>query len=75
MTTIRILLAKAIFTEISSKTMTLVSMGLWESMEGIIPRTSPYNLDVRLSVHPASETLNFCFCSCAGNRGMIHGLP
>ena len=44
------------------------------SMGGIIPRTSQLNLDVRLSVHPASETLSLCFCSCAGNRDRIRVL-
>ncbi len=31
-----------------------------------MPRPSLLNLDVRLSVHPASDALSFCFCSCGG---------
>ena len=44
-------------------------------MGGMTLRTSPYNLDVRLSEHPASETLSRYFCSCGGNRDNFRGQP
>jgi hypothetical protein len=40
----------------------------------IIPRTSPLDPDVRVSVHPAPDVLSFCFCSCASNHDSFHGL-
>ena len=43
-------------------------------MENITPRTSLLNLDVRFSVHPASETFSVCFCSCECNRDKIRAL-
>ncbi len=40
-----------------------------ESRAGIILRPSLLNLDVRVSVHPASDVLTLRFCSCRLNRG------
>ena len=34
-----------------------------------MPRPSLLNLDVRVSVHPASDVLSFRFCSCGGIGG------
>ncbi|MBS3029307.1 MAG: SBBP repeat-containing protein [Dolichospermum sp. DET50] len=47
---------------------------LVESKAGIIPRSSLLNLGVRLSPHPASDVLNFRFCSCEYSRGSFHEL-
>ena len=47
---------------------------LVESRESIISRPSLLNLYVRLSVHTASEYLDFNFCSCVDNHGRIHVL-
>ena len=49
--------------------------GLVESMGDIIPRTSLLNLDVQLSLHPASDVLSLRFCSCVYNRDNFRGLP
>ena len=43
-------------------------------MEGITPRTSLFNLGVRVSLHPAFDVLSFRICPCADNHGMIHVL-
>ena len=48
---------------------------LVESKAGIIPRSSLLNLDVRLSSHPASDSIRQCLCSCVRNRGMTHVEP
>ncbi len=35
-------------------------------------RPSHLDPDVRLSPHPAPDSIRQCLCSCVGNRGMTH---
>ena len=47
-----------------------------ESRGSIVSRPSLLNLDVKLSLHPASDSVRlFAFCSCEHNRGMTHVEP
>ncbi len=48
---------------------------LVESRGAIALRPSLLNLDVRLSPHPASDSIRHCLCSCVNNRGNSHVEP
>ena len=48
---------------------------LLESRAGIIQRPSLLNLGVRLSPHPASDSIRQCLCPYGHNRGMTHVEP
>ena len=43
-----------------------------ESMGVIIPRISLLDPDVKLSPHPAPDSIRLCLCSCVRNCGMTH---
>ncbi len=45
------------------------------SKGAIMPRSSLLDLDVRLSVHPAPDSIRQCLCTCERNRGMTHAEP
>lgn len=62
--------------ETGARVSEIVGLALAEREVGsrgrIIVRPSQLNLDVRLSPHPASDSIRLCLCSCVDNRGMTH---